>query len=84
MWDWGELNSAKWVSQNRYILTAKYSINARCDMKIIKASSADEEIDSHVLGEENMFEYPGVVRNMDFINPDEIFYAGMKGGRWTP
>lgn len=82
VWDWEEQNSAKWISQNRYILSAKYQISSTCDMKIIKLTDADEEIGSIVIGEEDMFENPGITKNMDFINPNEIYFAGMKGYTW--
>lgn len=82
MWETGELNNAKWISQNRYVLSAKYLAKSYCDMKLLKMSDDDSEISSIIIGEEDFFENPGNVRNMDFIDPQDIFYAGMKGYTW--
>lgn len=82
MWYWDEQNTAKWISEDRYLLTGKLSTSGGCDMKIFKMLSNDDTISSALFGEPKMFDVPGIINNLDFINLEEIYYAGMKGYTW--
>ena len=80
--EFGDQNTAKWISSTKYILSAKDVAGNASDMKVFIMSSNDSIIISEVVAGSDKFEYPGIDMNLDFNSLDHIFYGGMLGNDW--
>jgi hypothetical protein len=72
--------NAKWLSNSSYLLTGKkyYSYpDTYCNMGILKLDTSDQIMQENYLGlMADTTTYPGSLDQIDFRNPDTIFYAG--------
>ena len=76
-------NTVKWTSSNTYMVTTKkVTSNSDCQMGVLKLSKYDEIIDTLYFGDPQVKEYPGILKNMDFIDSDHIYYTGTSSIAW--
>jgi hypothetical protein len=71
--------NAKWMSDYSYLITGKYRANGMsyCNMGILKLDNQDNILNGNFLGMmSDTNTYPGSNDNLDFRNPDTIFYSG--------
>lgn len=71
-------NSAKWISDNTYLLTGKHYNNTykRFEQGILKLNRQDSIIGGKYFVKPDTTGWPGVINNLDFISNENIFYAG--------
>jgi len=75
-------NDAMYIDESHYLLSGKADIfdNGRSGSKLalMLMDTADVLHDIRFLGAPDTINYPGFYSNLDFSNPDNIFYAGIK------
>lgn len=72
------LNS-KYINKNRLLITGKLTDNSptRTDhLAILNLDSTFQVVNEYYLGPEDTISYPAAYTNLDFVNPNEIFYGG--------
>lgn len=75
-------NDAMYVDESHYLLSGKADIfeagRSESKLAIMLMDTAEILQDIELLGPADTANYPGFYSNLDFRNPDNIFYAGIK------
>jgi hypothetical protein len=78
-WYNSELNTAKFIDNNRYLLSGKKILPDKTDdhnLGLILLDSNDLLLDSMCFGKIDTVGSPGAYDNLDFINTSNIYYGG--------
>jgi hypothetical protein len=79
-WYNAELNSAKYIDDNSYLLTGKklylYNIEYEWDMGLLKFDNDENLLDSLSFGKQDTVDTPGIFSNLDFVDASNIYYGG--------
>lgn len=79
-------NTAKWLDDSTYLLTGKNSFygSDEWNIGILKVTRNDHVLSTAYFGKDDTEEWPGIYKNLDFISPENIFYAGTSNSFWYP
>ena len=73
---------AKYIDDAHYLLSGKKDIidenRQTTKLALMRMDTADVMQEIHVFGSEDTITYPGFYSNLDFVNENEIYYAGVK------
>lgn len=73
---------AKHIDDAHYLLSGKKDIpwgdSQTTKLALMRMDTADMMQEIHLFGSEDTITYPGFYSNLDFVNENEIYYAGVK------
>ena len=75
-------HTVKWVNDTEFYLTGAYHFDNEDDIKIMKLDTSYTTLLEKSFGTPQVFDYPASDQNLDFIDINNVYYAGTSNASW--